>query len=288
MKIAMTGASGFVGGNLTRCFNKLGWTVVPINKGDLEKGIDRIKSLLTETDVIINLAGAPIIAKWTEQYKKILYDSRIGTTKLLVESIRQMDKRPSVMISTSAVGIYSDKGRHTERDFVYADDFLGALAKQWESEAFKAKELSLRTVVFRFGIVLGANGGALKQMITPFKLGFGGTIGDGNQAFSWIHEEDLANAYIKAISDTTMEGVYNLTSPEPITNRILTDTLSKALGRPAFFRIPKFILRLKYGEGAQVLTSGQTVLPERLLLSGFEFKFPSITLAIGDITKNLQ
>ncbi|MCX8026515.1 MAG: TIGR01777 family oxidoreductase [Thermodesulfovibrionales bacterium] len=288
MNIAMTGASGFVGGNLTKAFNEKGWSVTPIHKGDIEIGVERLKALLTNTDVVINLAGAPIIAKWTEQYKKVLYDSRIGTTRKLIDALKQIEKRPDVLISTSAVGIYSEEGSHTESNFTYANDFLGDLARQWEDEALKARQLSIRTVIFRFGIVLGTNGGALQQMITPFKLGLGGTIGDGNQGFSWIHIQDLINAFIKAIEDTSMEGIYNLTAPEPTTNKILTKTLSRALGRPAFFRIPEFVLRLKYGDGARVLTSGQTVFPERLLQGNFRFKFPDITSAIGDIIKNIK
>ncbi|MFQ3573458.1 MAG: TIGR01777 family oxidoreductase [Thermodesulfovibrionales bacterium] len=288
IKITMTGASGFVGGNLTNRFKSLGWTVTPIHKEDIDNGIERVKTLLTDSDVVINLAGAPIIAKWTEQYKKVLQNSRIGTTRLLIEAIAKMERKPSVLISTSAVGIYSDTGTHTETSFVYSTDFLGELAKHWEQEALRAKDIGIRTVIFRFGIVLGKNGGALKQMITPFRLGLGGTIGDGSQAFSWIHIDDLTSAYIKAITDKDMEGVFNLTAPEPVTNKILTETLSKALRKPAIFRIPTFVLRLKYGDGAQVLTGGQRVLPERLLKSGFNFKYPDITSAIGDIVKNLQ
>ncbi len=285
IKIAMTGASGFVGGNLIKRFKVHNWAVTAIERTDFEQGRDRIRELLKGADVVINLAGAPIIGKWTEQYKKVLTESRVNTTRMVVDSMSSIDQKPKVFISTSAVGIYSDKGTHTEDNCQYADDFLGHLAKQWEAEALRAEGLGIRTVIFRFGIVLGSNGGALSQMLPPFRLGLGGTIGDGSQAFSWVHIDDLVNAYVRAITDNGLSGIYNLTSPNPITNKELTKTLSEALHRPAFFRIPEFALRLKFGEGAQVLTKGQRVLPERLLKAGFVFSFPDIKTAIEDILK---
>lgn len=285
IKIAMTGSSGFVGGNLTKRFRALGWTINPINKEDFKKGLGHIRDLLQGSEVVINLAGAPIIGRWTEEYKRVLVQSRVGTTKTLVDSLNSVDPKPEVFISTSAVGIYSDTGEHTESSFTFAQDFLGELARQWEAEALRAEGIGIRTVIFRFGIVLGANGGALQQMLPAFKLGLGGVIGSGKQAFSWIHIEDLINAYVRAISDKNFKGIYNLTAPTPTTNKGLTEALSSALKRPALFRIPEFALRLKYGDGAEVLTKGQRVLPERLLQSGFVFNFTDIKSAIEDIVK---
>lgn len=285
-KIAISGASGFVGGNLIKRFKTFNWQITTIEKLDFQNGRDRISSLISDADVVINLAGAPIIAKWTEEYKKVMIESRVQTTRMIVDCMAKASKRPNVFISTSAIGIYSDNGTHTEDKFTYADDFLGFLAKQWEAEALRATEFDIRTVIFRFGIVLGNNGGALQQMLPPFKLGLGGTIGDGSQPFSWIHIEDLVGAYIRAISDKHFKGIYNLTSPEPTTNKGLTIALSHALKKPAFLRIPEFALRLKYGEGAQALIKGQRVIPERLIKSAFNFKFPEINNAIKDIVSN--
>ncbi|MCX8068926.1 MAG: TIGR01777 family oxidoreductase [Thermodesulfovibrionales bacterium] len=286
LKISISGASGFVGGNLIKRFKALNWQITAIEKSDFQKGKDRISSLISDSDAVINLAGAPIIAKWTEEYKKVMIASRVQTTRMIVDCMAISSNKPKVFISTSAIGIYSANGTHTENDFTYANDFLGDLAKQWESEALRATEFDIRTVIFRFGIVLGNNGGALQQMLPPFKLGLGGTIGDGSQAFSWIHIEDLVNAYIRAISDKHFTGIYNLTAPEPTTNKGLTLALSQALKKPAFFKIPEFALKLKYGEGAQALIKGQRVIPERLLKSGFIFKFPEINTAIRDIVSN--
>lgn len=285
IKISITGASGFVGGNLTKRFKALGWSVTAIEKEDFQRGNERINTLLLGSDAVINLAGAPIIGKWTEQYKKILLESRINTTRTLVDCMHSLNPKPNVFISTSAVGIYSDKGEHTENKFSYADDFLGSLAKQWETEALRAEDIGLRTVIFRFGIVLGKNGGALQEMLPPFRLGLGGTIGNGSQAFSWIHIEDLVKAYIRAISDNNFKGIYNLTAPNPTTNKELTKTLSETLNKPAIFRVPEFALKIKFGEGAQALIKGQRVMPERLIQSGFVFTFPDIKSAIEDILK---
>ena len=146
----------------------------------------------------------------------------------------------------------------------------------------KAEELGIRTVIFRLGVVLGKQGGALKQMLLPFKLGLGGPVGDGKQHFSWIHIEDLMQAYLEAISSPSFQGAYNLTSPNPTTNMGLTRALGKALGRPTFFRVPGLALKLHFGEGATVLTGGQHVIPERLMEAGFSFRYPTIEEAVQD------
>ena len=171
---------------------------------------------------------------------------------------------------------------HTENDHVLAEDFLGDLTRDWEKEAFRAKELGIRTAVFRFGVILGRNGGALSQMLTPFKLGLGGVIGNGRQSFSWIHIRDLIRVFVEAINDLDYEGVFNLTAPKPTTNRGLTEALGKVLARPTILSVPEFVLKIKFGEGAQVLTSGQEVLPERLLNKGFKFEFTEIEEAVAD------
>ena len=193
-----------------------------------------------------------------------------------------LEKRPRLLISTSAIGYYDSQGVHTEEEHVKADDFLGTLTQAWEREALKAGEIGMRVVIFRFGVVLGREGGALKKMLAPFKAGLGGTIGDGSQPFSWVHIHDLIRAYDKVIQDTTCEGVYNLTAPKPTTNKGLTKALSMALRKPAMLQVPRFVLRLQFGEGAQVLIKGQSVIPKRLLDSGFQFKFSDIDAVVKD------
>ncbi len=283
MKITMSGATGFIGGNLTSSFEMKGWEVIPLTVEDFKLGKDILSKKLFGADVVINLAGAPIVAKWTEEYKKILYSSRIDTTNLIVQIISTQQPKPKVFISTSAVGIYDNKGVYSEDNAGYADDFLGHLAKTWENAAFKAKDANIRTIIFRFGIVLGKNGGILANMLPFFKLGLGGTIGDGSQGFSWVHISDLKRAFINAIENERFEGIYNLTAPNPTTNKGLTKAIGKALGVPTFFKIPLIALKLKYGDGAIAIASGQKVIPKRLLSEGFSFEFQNIDEAIEDI-----
>jgi hypothetical protein len=279
-EIAMSGASGFVGSNLGSAFREMKWQVVPLGRKDFKSEL--LAEKMSGADIVVNLAGAPVINRWTEEYKKTMYESRINITKSLVLACSQMDPKPKLLISTSAIGYYASGGPHTENNHVKADNFLGHLARDWEKEALRAKEFGIRTVIFRFGVVLGKDGGALKQMLAPFKLGMGGTIGDGFQPFSWVHINDLIRAFQTAIDDASYEGVYNLTSPNPTTNKGLTKALGKALGKPTIMQVPKFVLRLQLGEGAQVLTEGQTVLPERLIKSGFSFSFNDIEDAVKD------
>jgi uncharacterized protein len=275
MKIAIAGASGFVGTTLTQNFIQKGFEVIQLQRDQI-KDIPTLSNLLNGCDVVINLSGANIIHRWSQEYKKILYSSRIDTTKNLIQGINSSQIKPKIFISTSAVGIYDNKGIYSEENFQYSDDFLANLCKDWEEEALKASDLGVRTLIFRFGIVLGSDGGALSQMLTPFKLGVGGTIGDGSQAFSFIHIEDLVNSYLYAIQNSSLEGIYNLTAPIPTTNKELTKALGKVLNRPTFLPLPEFVLNLIFGEGAKVLTDGQSAIPTRLQQSGFEFKYQTI------------
>ena len=285
MNVVMSGATGFIGGNLTKAFTDRNWKVIPINREDLALGSGLLAEKIEGSDAVINLAGAPVGTKWTEQYKKILYDSRIETTKRVVNALEKIRQKPNLFISTSAIGIYSSKGSHTEESEDYADNFLGRLALDWERAAIKANEFGIRTVIFRCGIVIGRNGGALQKMLLPFRLGLGGVIGDGKQAFSWVHIEDLVSAYLTAIEDKRFQGIYNLTAPNPTTNEGLTKALGHAVHRPTFLRIPSYALKLQFGEGAGMLLEGQRVLPERLLKHGFKFRFSGIQEAVDESVK---
>lgn len=278
--IAISGASGFVGTYLLNQFHKKGWNIIPLYRKDFEKDTKNLALRLNKSDVIVNLAGAPVIGRWTAAYKKILYDSRVNVTKKLINACSEMIEKPKLFISASAIGYYTAGAFHTEINHTRADNFLGDLTFSWEQEALRAKEFEARTVIFRLGVVLGKNGGALQQMLPLFKIGLGGTIKNGSQPFSWIHIQDLARAVSTVIQNHTYEGVYNMTAPHPTTNRGLTKALAKALGKPAFLPVPAFILRLKFGEGAQILTEGQAVYPQRLVESGFAFKFSEINEAV--------
>lgn len=280
--IAMSGASGFVGSHMYRKFKNNGWEIIALGRKEFALPTEELAKRLQGVDVIVNLAGAPVITRWTEEYKKVLYESRITLTRKLVSACKLLAKPPQLFLSASAIGCYSATGTHTEDDNTLVGDFLGRLTREWEQEALRAKEFGCRTAIFRFGVVLGQGGGALAKMLLPFKLGIGGTIGNGRQPFSWVHIKDLTRAFEAAINDSTYEGIYNMTAPHPTTNLGLTKTLGRALSRPTIFPVPPFVLRLLYGEGAQALTSGQTVIPKRLLDSGFQFDFPYIEEAVAD------
>jgi uncharacterized protein (TIGR01777 family) len=285
MNIAMSGATGFIGTHLTKVFAEKGWQVIHLGRTDFELDQAFLLEKMGKADAVINLAGASIAERWTEEYKKVMYASRVDTTKKIVNALGKMEKKPEVFISASAVGIYKPGGPYTEEDEDFAEDFLGRLAFDWEQAALGSKATGTRTVVFRFGVVLGKGGGALEKMIVPFSLGLGGVIGDGKQPFSWVHVDDLVRAHVSALEDKSFGGVYNLTAPDPTTNEGLTKALGHALNRPTFMRIPEFVLRLQLGEGAEVLLKGQKVLPKRLLDKGFTFKIKDIEQAVKDVVE---
>jgi uncharacterized protein (TIGR01777 family) len=282
LTVAVSGASGFVGSRLIAAYQDRGWKTIPLGREDFKLAPAELAKRLLSADIIVNLAGAPIIARWTEKYKRIMYASRVDVTRKIVDACSLLETKPRLLISTSAIGYYANHGVHTEEEHVKAAGFLASLTQAWEEAALEARETGMRVVIFRLGVVLSSEGGALKKMLTPFKAGLGGTIGDGSQPFSWVHIDDIIRAYDKAIHDTTCEGVYNLTAPESTTNKGLTTALSKALRKPAIFQVPQFVLRLQFGEGAQLLIKGQSVIPKRLLDSGFQFTFSDIDAAVKD------
>ncbi|MBU4259281.1 MAG: NAD-dependent epimerase/dehydratase family protein, partial [Proteobacteria bacterium] len=183
MQIALTGATGFVSSYLANVFLEKDWKVTPILRDDLALSSKDLAKKIDGSGVIVNLAGANIVKRWTEEYKKELYNSRIDTTIKLVEAMGQMSRKPKIFISASAVGIYDDRGRYGESDYNFANNYLAKIVKDWEEAAFRAREINIRTIVFRFGVVLG-KGGLLAKMLPSFKLGMGGTIGNGRQSFS--------------------------------------------------------------------------------------------------------
>ena len=263
MRVAFTGASGFVAAHLRERFSDC----VIIERKDTK---EEILAKLDGVDVVINLAGAPIIKRWNEEYKKILIDSRVRSTKKLVDAINESSVKQ--LISTSAIGAYPD-GVPCDESFVgYGGDFLAHLTKEWETEALKCNK---PTAIVRFGVILGADGGALASMLTPFRLGVGGVIGNGKMMMSWIDIDDLVGIY-SFIIDKKLTGVYNATSPKPITNHRFTKALGEILERPTIFPLPEFVLKLIFGEGASVLTGSKEVYPKALIDAGFEFRYRDI------------
>lgn len=284
--VAISGASGFVGQNLTKYLEKQNYKVLKISRDILTNSI-KLDEIIKSCDVLINLNGANIINRWSENYKNLLYSSRIESTKLLTNSLKRVnniEKKQRLFISTSALGIYNNKAIYSEysSNNSFANDFLSNLCQDWEAKAREAESEFTKVSIFRFSIILGKNGGAISKMILPFKLGLGGVIGNGKQHFSYIHIEDLLRAY-KFVIEKNLNGVFNLSSPNPTTNYTFTKTFGKVLNRPTFFTVPEFVLKLIFSEGAKVLSDGQSAIPKRLLEFGFEFKYKNIEKCLKEI-----
>jgi hypothetical protein len=238
-----------------------------------------------EHDWVINLAGAAINTKWTDEAKRILYESRVLTTKNLVAALAAGDRR-QLFCSTSAPGYYGPR-REEEltEESAPGQDFLAKLAQDWEAEALKAQDLGIRTVITRFGVVMGQGGGLLEQLVPMFRSFVGGPVGSGEQWLSWIHQIDLVRAFLFLPEHPDLVGPVNFTSPKPVRNREFAKALGRALNRPAFMPAPAFVLRMVLGEFAEVILTGQKVLPQKLLVAGFEFLYPTIDQALNHLLK---
>jgi uncharacterized protein (TIGR01777 family) len=299
MKILMTGGTGFVGKQLTSRFIQEGNEVTILTRslkdsGQPPKGISYLQGDPTQKgpwqaaipghDVIINLAGASIFSKWSDEYKKLIRDSRIFTTRNIIEGIPSGLEKGISLFSTSAVGYYGFHGdEELDEESPPGNDFLARLAVEWEAEALKAQGKGARVVITRLGIVLGENGGALGQMIPLFKRFIGGPIGSGQQWFSWIHIKDLAEAFAFLIKHPEILGPVNVCSPNPVKNKELAKALGRVLHRPSFMPAPGFMIRMVLGEFGSVILEGQRVLPRKLLQKGFTFQYPDIDKALRSI-----
>lgn len=282
MNIAISGAGGFIGKQLALYFQAKGNEVLSISRISTGTDAREIVKELSGVDVIINLAGAPIVGRWTRRYKKALLGSRVNTTRKIVEAISLMDKKPQLLISASAVGVYSQEGEQTESNFKMADDYLGQICLAWELEAKKAIPFT-RVAITRFGIVLGKEGGMLRRLLPLFRKGLGGKIASGRQGFSWIHVYDVIQALEFIIENPNVSGEFNLTAPNVVNNKKFTRLLARILGKSAIFQVPSFALKFLFGEGAIALLGGQFALPEHLINSGFQFSYPDLKSALEDI-----
>ena len=270
MKVAISGASGFVAKALKKAFPE--W--IAIERTD---SVDKIVAKLHEVDAVFNLAGAPIAARWDEAYKKVLLSSRVDTTKKLVSAINQSDVKH--FISASAVGIYPNDIPCDEESEKMGEDFLAGLALAWESEARKCQK---PTTILRFGVVLGKDGGALEKMVPAIQSYMGGIIGNGMMMTSWIDIDDLVSIY-QFILDNNTVGTFNATSPNPVSNFTFTKTLGKILKRPTWLPLPPFIVKMLFSEGATVLLDSKEVYPKALVKKGFSFKYPDLESSLRKI-----
>jgi uncharacterized protein (TIGR01777 family) len=297
MKVLVTGGTGFVGSDLTRRLVSEGHRVTVLTRGGRDGSSPEANPRFLKGDptkegpwqeavadhqVLVNLAGTSIFGRWNDEYKRSLRESRLLTTRHLVEAIPSGAEL--LLLSASGAGYYGFHGdEELDESAGPGRDFLATLAADWEAEALKAGERGARVVITRFGIVLGRGGGALRQMITPFKWFVGGPLGDGLQWLSWIHVEDLVAAILHLLALPEASGPYNLTSPYPVRNRDFSKELGRVLGRPSWLPAPGFMMRLVLGEFGSVILKGQRVLPRRLLESGFSFRYPRVDQALRDL-----
>ena len=284
MKIAISGTTGFMGGKVSSLFSLQGHEVMPLTREHFKKDAAVLADELHDVDAIIHLAGAPIMKRWTKRHMHNIYDSRVLTTTKLSDAMHLMAIPPQTFICASAVGIYPETGSHDERSKAVADNFLGKVCSAWE-DAAKRVPANSRAIMLRFGIILGDDGGALKQMLLPFKMGLGGRIGSGRQMMPWIHVDDALAAIRFVLENRKIEGPVNVCAPEAVNNLHFTKTLAKTLNRPAFLPLPAFALKLVFGKGAMVLTKGQKVVPARLQEHDFTFRFPSLDDALEHLLK---
>jgi len=242
------------------------------------------------TDVIINLAGAPILQRWTKRKKILIHESRVRTTRNLVKAINALPKenQPKKFISASAIGIYKTGFTHDETSTNFDKRFVGIVAKDWE-DASNELPVTIQKTIFRIGLVLGKEAKTITNLLLPFKLGLGATIGNGKQSFPFIHEKDVIRAFVWAVEVLDKNGTFNLVAPESVTNKDFINAFAKALNRPAIFSIPEFVLKMVLGEAAVLLTESPKVEPKNLLDAGFEFKYPDINSALKEIleTENI-
>lgn len=236
---------------------------------------------LSGADAVVHLAGEPIAQRWNAGVKQAIEQSRVLGTRNLVAGLSATQPRPGVLVCSSAVGIYGP--RHEEpldEEASLGHDFLAETCIAWENEAKSATQLGVRVVAMRTGVVLDAHGGALAKMLPPFRLGIGGPVAGGRQYVSWIHRDDLAGMIVAALQDERWSGPVNATAPEPVTNRELSKALGRALRRPAALPVPGAALRLLYGEMAEIVTTGQRVLPAKALVLGYRFRHPHLQEAL--------
>jgi len=299
MKVAITGATGFVGSRLVERLQEEGHQplILTRNRAAAEGAFPTLEIVaytptesgawqkaIANCDAVVHLAGEPIAeSRWTPKQKQEILDSRKLSTQKIVEAIAQTNPKPSVLVNASAIGYYGTSETATfDENSPAGNDFLTEVCQAWEAEAQKVKDAGVRLVILRLGIVLG-NGGALAKMIPPFKLFAGGPLGTGNQWFSWIHRDDLVNLILFALTRPDIEGVLNATAPNPVRMSELCQTLGETLNRPSWLPVPSFVPEALLGEGAKVVLEGQQVLPKRTISKGFEYQYPTAKEALREI-----
>lgn len=292
-RILISGATGMVGTSLTRHLTNAGHRVSRLVRPGAQSQVGDVSwepnaaiadvNGMEGFDAVVNLNGASIAGKrWTRARKGLLRNSRLAPTRLLVDCMSKLNKKPVVFVSASGVGLYGDRGEEVlTEESGPGTDFLSLLARDWEGEANRAERAGIRTVILRCGVILAAEGGALEQIARPIRMGVGGKLGSGKQWMAWIAIEDVVEITRRAIEEEKWRGPLNVVAPNPARNEEFTRTLARVLNRPAIFPAPAFALRLMLGEMATVLLlSSQRAVPKKLVEGGYEFQMPELDGAL--------
>lgn len=301
MRVAVTGATGTIGAALVAALTGRGDSVVVLSRNpDRARsslaGVEAVAwpdpaaapppaDALSGCDGVVNLAGEQVAQRWSDDVKRRIRDSRVIGTRNLIGALGAADPRPAVLVSGSASGWYGARGDEpVDESEPPATDFLAGVAADWEREAERAEDLGMRVVRSRTGVVLSESGGALEKMLPPFKLGVGGPVAGGRQYVPWIHLDDVAGALLACLDDDRARGPVNLAAPAAATNRELSRTLGRVLGRPALLPVPGLALKALYGEMASIITTGARVVPRRLEELGYDFRQPALEPALRAAT----
>lgn len=298
MKILVSGARGLVGKALNAELAKQGNEIVSLVRRTPAPGAREIEwhpnkglidaEKLEGFDVVVHLAGESIASgRWTDEKKKQIRESRVKGTTILSEAISKLSNPPATFVSASAIGFYGNRGEEQlSEESGPGNDFLADVCQEWEASTVAARTKGIRTVLARFGIILDQEGGALEKMLTPFKMGIGGKVGDGKQWMSWIALDDVVHGLLFVIEQPSISGPVNFVAPTPVRNVEFTKTLGSVLSRPTIFPVPAFAARLAFGEMADgLLLSSARVEPKKLLASGFKFSYPTLKPALEEILK---
>ena len=289
MRVAVSGASGFIGAAVVRRLEAGGHQVSRLVRGTPKPGeIHWIPAGALETeplegfDAVVHLAAENISGRWTNTKKARILNSRVQGTLTIAATLARLQRKPKVLVSASAIGFYGSRGDETlDESSAPGSDFLTEVARQWESATEAASRAGIRVALLRFGVVLGESGGALKQMLRPFRMGVGGRIGSGQQWMSWVALDDAAGAVEHAILNEPVRGPVNVVAPNPVRNSEFTKTLGEVLKRPTMFPMPEFAVKLVFGEmGESLLLGSQRVAPKKLQESGYRFQFPELRAAL--------
>ncbi len=278
MRIAVFGASGFIGSHLVAALQARGDEVRPASMREPHAAAAAAGGM----DAVVNLAGEPIAQRWSSDVKHRIRESRTTTPAKFFDALAHIDPKPQTYISASAIGYYgtSEEGTFTESS-PPGMDFLAQVCVEWENVAQRGRDYGMRVACVRSGLALGRDGGVFAKILPIFKTGTGGRLGTGKQWYSWIHIDDLVGIYLLAID--RLDGAINGTAPNPVRNNEFTETLGKTLHRPAALPVPSFALKMMLGEGAEMALQGQRVLPERAQAEGFTFKYPTLESAFADL-----